>query len=191
MRRCAPCQYEHAQVGCEAGQLLFPVPQRTDRCNNQHRFFQPAALDLQRNVRDGLNCLPETHVVGKDSAQAEFAEKLQPAQSLLLVVAQSPVESRVAPAAPEYPKNCARSSTISVSVMSCEVSECNPSAASRPPWLRGRDTVSVLSCFQKLNQSIGDALNALDLDRQIPPIGKPHQPVISNTTAIRVSVTLQ
>ena len=94
--RLAPAravQREHAQVGGEAFGLVQPVGDQAGRHDHQCRAGQAPGLLLQQHEGEGLQRLAQAHVVGEDAAGADFAQRLHPAQALVLVGAQLGVEA--------------------------------------------------------------------------------------------------
>src|SRR6185437_1536739 len=84
----AAVQDQAVELGREAVQLLLPVAEGAHRRNDQGGFAQASLLFLERQVREGLDCLSQSHIVGKDAAKMVPPQKLQPAETFLLVRTQ-------------------------------------------------------------------------------------------------------
>ncbi|MNR18914.1 hypothetical protein D3C85_1356700 [compost metagenome] len=85
-------QGEHPQLGGEACGLVLPVGDQAGGHDDQGGPGQASGLLLGEDVRQGLQGLAQAHVVGEDAADLQLAQRLHPAQTLQLVVAQFGVQ---------------------------------------------------------------------------------------------------
>src|SRR5690606_25868158 len=87
---------ERRELGHESLRLLQPLVDDRARRDDQHRLLlvsRDLACEPPRlEVREHLHGLAEAHVVGEATADAGFAEGLEPAERCALVVAQLAAE---------------------------------------------------------------------------------------------------
>ena len=76
-------QGQNPEGGSEFLRLLFPVRHHALGGENEARQIGPAAHFLTMEVAEGLDGLPEPHVVGEDAAQSLLAKELQPLKTIL------------------------------------------------------------------------------------------------------------
>ncbi len=85
-------QTHHSQVRHHALSFLNPVGQNTGRANNQAGALQMVALVLHLDVRQRFDSLAQPHVVCKYPADVMRGDKLQPCDTLFLVIAKGDAE---------------------------------------------------------------------------------------------------
>ena len=73
--------------------LGLPVEQQRGRHHHQRGHVQPPGFFLHQQVRQGLRCFAQAHVVGQDAGKLLFAQVLQPGQALQLVRAQRDLQT--------------------------------------------------------------------------------------------------
>src|SRR3546814_11773347 len=84
----AAVQYQHPQPGREARRLAPPVEDQAGRRNHQRRTIEPTFVLFDLQMRERLQGLAETHVIGEHTAETALAQQLQPGQAFVLIAAQ-------------------------------------------------------------------------------------------------------
>ena len=116
-------------AGSEAGGFASPVLHDAGRGDDEEPGVGIVLQDVEAQG-EGLDGLPEAHVVGEDPAEPVAVQERQPVEALLLVVAERGVEARPAAATGSGAVSAAMRPMLSAQRCDCSVTTPRPASSS-------------------------------------------------------------